>query len=396
MTSIPLPKGFSLSRAQAGFKTPDRYDLALLVSEIPAAAAGVFTTALFQAAPVQIGREMLRERQTARAVLINAGQANACTGSEGLIRCRRTMELVAAGTGLSPKDILPASTGVIGAQLNLDAWMKAVPELTKGLGKASLEDFASAIMTTDSFPKFASEEVSLSSGTVSLAGVAKGAGMICPNMATMLSTVFSDVEVERKAWQAMFERAVQLTFNRATVDGDTSTNDTLYGLANGASGVTASSREDLLLLEEALVRVLSRLAYMLVQDGEGATKVMHIKVTGARTAEDAEKAARAVGHSQLVKTAMYGKDANWGRIVAALGRSGACFNPAEVRVNLCGVELFKNEQPTTVDFDALLKEPLAQRDLDLDIVLGTGHGEYFLLASDLTHEYVSINADYRS
>ena len=393
--TMPLPQGFALAVASAGFKTPGRKDLAAAVSDRPATAAAVFTKALFKAAPVQAGAAIIAGRGEARAVLINTGQANACTGDEGLANCRATQELLAQTLGLDPLDILPASTGVIGAQLKMDAFRAAMPELKAHLGKASLEDYARAIMTTDAFPKFYVERLGIGGKDVLLAGAAKGAGMICPNMATMLCTLLCDAEIERGAWQAMLGRAVDRTFNRATVDGDTSTNDTVYALANGASGVRVRG-EDLALLEEAVSRVLADLAYKLVQDGEGATKVMHIRVTGARDAADAERAARTVGHSQLVKTAMYGKDANWGRIVAALGRSGAAFDPALVRVSLCGVELFRNEQPTDLDFDALLKEPLEQRDIHIDIALGGGTGEYELLASDLTHEYVNINADYRS
>ncbi len=390
-----IPKGFRLAVASAGFKTPGRKDLALAVSDSSASAAGVFTTNLFKAAPVLVGQDIVKRKQSARAVLINTGQANACTGSQGLANCKRAAALTALAAGLEAHDILPASTGVIGAQFSMSLWEKAVPALAANLGTATLEDFASAIMTTDSFPKYAGERLDFNGKSVLLAGVAKGAGMICPNMATMLSMLLCDAFVAPEDWQAMFRRAVDKTFNRATVDGDTSTNDTLYGLANGASGVTVTGR-DLEVLEAALTRVLADLAYKLVRDGEGATKVMHIAVTGAPSDKDAEIAARTVGHSPLVKTAMYGKDANWGRIVCALGRSGVHFNPEEVRVALCGVELFKNGQPTDLDFDALLKEPLEQRDLPLDISLGTGPGAYSLLASDLTHEYVSINADYRS
>ena len=393
--SIAIPKGFRLAVASAGFKKPGRKDLALVVSDIPASSAGVFTTNLFQAAPVVVGKETLARRTTARAVLINTGQANACTGNKGLDNCRATMALVGAAAKLDPGDILPASTGVIGAQLKMDLWEKAAPEVAAGLGTASVEDFAAAIMTTDAFPKYAGEVLELGGGRVTLAGVAKGAGMICPNMATMLAMVLCDAAVEPEGWRAMFRRAVEATFNRATVDGDTSTNDTLYGLANGASGARAANK-DLEVLEAALTRVLADLAYKLVQDGEGATKVMHISVTGAASDKDADLAARAVGHSPLVKTAMYGKDANWGRIICALGRSGADFNPSDVDVALCGVELFKSGQPTDLDFDALLKDPLEQRDLSIDISLGAGPGRYTLLASDLTPEYVSINANYRS
>ena len=392
---IAIPKGFRLAVASAGFKKPGRSDLALALSDFPASSAGVFTTNLFKAAPVVVGQELLGRKTTARAVLINTGQANACTGDKGLENCRITMALVGAAAKLDPEDILPASTGVIGADLKMDLWEKAAPTVAANLGTASVEDFATAIMTTDAFPKYAGEVLEFGNGSVTLASVAKGAGMICPNMATMLSLVLCDAAVEPEAWRAMFRRAVDLTFNRATVDGDTSTNDTLYGLANGASGVRAIGA-DLEALEAALTRVLADLAYKLVEDGEGATKVMHISVRGAASNKDAAIAARAVGHSPLVKTAMYGKDANWGRIICALGRSGVAFNPGDVDVALCGVELFKGGQPTDLDFDALLKEPLKQRDIGIDISLGAGPGTYTLLASDLTPEYIAINADYRS
>jgi glutamate N-acetyltransferase/amino-acid N-acetyltransferase len=395
MSSIQ-PEGFLYGTAAAGFKTAGRRDLALVLSETPAATAGVFTRNLFQAAPVLVGKELISQNRSGRAVLINTGQANACTGTEGLADCRETLELTASALGLATKDILPASTGVIGQRLLLDKWRTAVPKLAENLGRASLEDLAAAIMTTDAFPKFAGEKVALSGGEVALAGVAKGAGMICPDMATTLSLALCDADIAVDDWRSMIAGAVRATFNRVSVDGDTSTNDTLYGLANGASGVRAKGAEDLRLLKEALTRLLDKLAYMLVQDGEGATKVLHIRVSGALTAQDAEKAARTVGHSQLVKTAMYGQDANWGRIVAALGRSGAVFDPEEIRVSLCGVELFRDGRPANPDADELLQEPLKERDLSLEITLGRGEGQYLLLASDLGHEYVNVNADYRS
>ena len=392
---IPSPRGFRLSAAAAGFKKIDRNDLALAVSDFPAVAAGMFTRNLFTAAPVEVGRAILREGAPVRAVLINAGQANACCGEEGLSRCRATLELVGAAAGLEPSAILPASTGVIGEQLNLDAWRKAVHDLAANLGQATVEDFACAIMTTDAFPKYAGETLALDAGQVILTAVAKGAGMICPDMATMLAVVLCDGKVRRIDWQGLFARATEATFNRVSVDGDTSTNDTVYGLANGASGAAIAGR-DLEKLEAALTRILGSLAHMLVRDGEGATKVLRVHVRGADSAADARVAARTVGHSQLVKTAMYGRDANWGRIVAALGRAGVAFNPRNVSVSLCGVELFRAGQPVDSDFDALLRDPLLQRDLPIDISLGSGPVEYVLLASDLTHEYVDINANYRS
>ena len=389
------PKGFRFATVSAGFRKEARPDLALVVSDVPAAAAGVFTTNRFQAAPVIMARELLAARPEARAVVINSGQANACTGDEGLANCRSKMEMVASASALSAHDVLPASTGVIGAQLSMEKWKEAAPRLGAALGQNSPDDFARAIMTTDAFPKIASHELEIAGTTVRLVGMAKGAGMICPNMATMLSVVLCDASVAPEDWQELFRDAVDRTFNRVTVDGDTSTNDTVFGLANGCAGVAVKG-DDLALLGAALTDVLGKLAYMLVQDGEGATKVLRIRISGAISDGDAELAARTVGHSQLVKTAMYGRDANWGRIVAALGRSGATFAPEDVRVVLCGVELFRNGQPNDLDFDTLLREPLKGRDITVDIELGAGNAGYELLASDLTHDYVSCNADYRS
>lgn len=401
---ILLPKGFRLAAANADFrgKKLDRNDLSLAYSDVPAVAAGVFTTNLFKAAPVLVSQAHIADsgKSGIRAVLFNSGQANACTGEQGMENCRRTLEMVStalqnAGETISPAEILPASTGVIGAQMDMNRWEAAVPELAASLGRVDVEGLARAMMTTDAFPKMSGRELKLSGGTVRLAGVAKGAGMICPNMATMLSLVMCDAGVEPDAWRAMFRRAVNATFNRVSVDGDTSTNDSLFGLANGASGVHALP-EELPVLEKVLTEVLGELAYLLVKDGEGATKVIHIHVTGAPTDEDAEKVARTVGHSQLVKTAMFGRDPNWGRIVAAVGRSGADIDPMNLRVRLCGVELFRNGRPTDLDFDALLEAPLRDVDLPLDIVLGSGPGESRLLVSDLSHDYVSLNSDYRS
>ena len=395
---MSLPQGFRLAAAAADFrgKGKTRDDLALVVSDRPAAAAGVFTTNLFRAAPVLVAQEHLaRAPEQIRGILINSGQANACTGGEGMAQCRESLTMVAEATGLNAETLLPASTGVIGALMDMEKWRAAVPDLAASLGHTDLERFARAIMTTDAFPKLAEAEVALDGGTVRLAGVAKGAGMICPNMATMISLVLCDAEVDAAVWRDMFRRAADATFNRVSVDGDTSTNDSLFGLANGASGIRVKE-EELPVLEEALTDILGDLAYMLVKDGEGATKVLHINVTGAASNADAEKVARTVGHSQLVKTAMFGKGPNWGRIVAAAGRSGAVFNPNSLSVQLCGGTLFHDGRPTTDDFDTLLREPLDGTDVTLDICLGDGPGTARLLASDLSHAYVSLNADYRS
>ncbi|MFV0350141.1 MAG: bifunctional glutamate N-acetyltransferase/amino-acid acetyltransferase ArgJ [Halodesulfovibrio sp.] len=389
------PKGYHFSTIEANLKYSGRKDLGLIVSDLPAAAAGVFTTNKFQAAPVVMAKSMLDNRPFARAVMINAGNANACTGEQGLSNCRRTMELVADAVGLMPEEILPASTGVIGMQFNMPKWEAAAAPLAAGLGKSTAEDFSRTIMTTDAFNKIVSRTVEIEGKPVTLLAVAKGAGMICPNMATMLAVFITDAAVEPAMWQKIFRAGVDESFNRVTVDGDTSTNDTVFGLANGASGVTVTEATRPA-MQEAVTAVMREIAYKLVQDGEGATKVIHINVTGAQSKEDAELAARTVGHSPLVKTAMYGRDANWGRIVAALGRSGAQFDPDDVVVTMCGVELFRNGQPTDADFDSMLEPYLKEVDIVLDIELGHGASAYTLLASDLTHKYIDINADYRS
>lgn len=391
-----LPKGFKAGAAAANFKKAGRDDLGLIVSDRPCVLAGMFTRNLFKAAPVLACQEILKTSGTARAVLANSGQANACTGEEGLDNCRATQNMVAEATGLEAQEILPISTGVVGAPLKMDLWRKAVPALAQSLGSRDAEGFTRAFMTTDAFPKFAMREVTLSGGTVRLTVMAKGAGMICPNMATMLCVALTDAAVEREPWQAMFGRAVDKTFNRVSVDGDTSTNDTILGLANGASGVAARTEADLALLEEALTAILGTVSHMLVMDGEGASKVIHISVSGARNDADAELVARSVGHSQLVKTAIYGGDANWGRIVTAVGYSGASFDPAKVGLHLCGVERFRLGRPVNDDQEGTLAELLKARDIAVDINLGDGPGSYTFQASDLGHEYVTLNSDYRS
>jgi glutamate N-acetyltransferase/amino-acid N-acetyltransferase len=391
-----VPKGFVFSVQQAGFRKEGRPDLALVVSDRPCVTAATFTQNAFAAAPVTVARQMLAANRLTRAVVINSGQANACTGETGLINCQTTLQLVAQHTGLAPKEILPASTGVIGSQLHMEKWKEAVPLMAENLGKYSLEDFAKAIMTTDAFPKIAGREARLSAGVVTVAGVAKGGGMICPDMATMLCVLLCDAAVALDDWTELFSRAVTATFNRVSVDGDTSTNDTAYGLANGASGVQANSRTDLELLGQAVEEVLGDLAYMLVKDGEGASKVAHITVSGACDAANAELVARTVGHSPLVKTALYGRDANWGRVVMAIGHSGARFNPQDVRVSICDIEVFAHGQAAQGDFDSALTSALAQHDININITLGNGPGGYILLASDLGQGYIDCNASYRS
>ncbi|EHJ47764.1 arginine biosynthesis bifunctional protein ArgJ [Solidesulfovibrio carbinoliphilus subsp. oakridgensis] len=399
MTSpvIPLPKGFSFATAAAGFKHPGRDDLALVVSDVPAVAAGVFTKNLFQAAPVLVAKKRLSTSGGhARAILVNSGQANACTGQGGIDDCRETLSLVAKATDLSADEILPASTGVIGARLKLDKWKAAVPALAAGLGQTSPVAVAKAIMTTDSFPKIAWGTLTTDAGEVRVMGMAKGAGMIAPNMATMIGLLLCDAKVGSLWWQEAVAAAADRSFNSITVDGDTSTNDCVLALANGASEVAIDSAEGRQALLGVMVEVCQALAYMLIQDAEGGTKILRVKVQGAASHAEAELAARAVGNSPLVKTAFFGRDANWGRIVAALGRSGASFAPEDVSVRIGGVAVFQNGMPVAEDLDALLAPHMRRGEISVDVELGDGPGRYLLLASDLTYDYIKINADYRT
>ena len=399
MGEIPVPRGYKFAAVAAEFKKKDKLDLALIVSETRAVAAGVFTTNLFKAAPVLQCIETLDVLPTARAIVANSGQANACTGDEGRVNCRLTLEMITEFVGCDMVELLPASTGVIGQHLKLDKWRAAMPLLKESLGKATAIDFAKAIMTTDKFPKIAWRRIEVGGKGVRLLGMAKGAGMICPDMATMLGFVICDAAVDPKWWRDALRQAVDQSFNRITVDGDTSTNDCVLALANGASGVdicACDAVDGADKLMEALTDLCQSLAYMIVEDAEGGTKVMRINVVGAADDRQAELAARAVGHSPLVKTAMFGKDANWGRIVAALGRSGAQFDPDQVSVAIGNVTIFDKGRPVAGDMDALLAPMMRKQDVNVSVSLGQGPGEYVLLASDLTHEYVSINADYRT
>lgn len=391
-----LPLGFQASTVEAKFRNKSRKDLGLIYSDRPCVLAALFTRNKFCAAPVLVDREILVKGNPVRAIVANSGQANACTGKKGMENCLEIQKLTAEYLHIKTDEVLLISTGVIGAQFDMEKWHKSLPELCQLSPLADAEGFTRAFMTTDAFPKFASREIELSNGRIRLTVMAKGAGMICPNMATMLCVVLTDALLQKAEWQGMFERAVNRTFNRVSVDGDTSTNDTILGLANGASGIAFANSKDEEMLEKALTDILAKVSYMLVQDGEGASKVIHISVKGAANDGEAKKVARAVAASQLVKTAIYGGDANWGRIINAAGYSGAEFNPEEVGLYLCGIERFRDGQPVNDDMEARLAELLRNKDIEVSIILGKGPGSYDMLSSDLGHEYVTLNSDYRS
>jgi glutamate N-acetyltransferase/amino-acid N-acetyltransferase len=314
-------KGFKAAAVAAGIKKAGGLDLALIFSDREAVAAGVFTTNKVKAAPVVLSQEHVR-RGKARAIIANAGNANACTGRAGFLAAKRTAEIAAGELGIEPEEVLVASTGVIGAPLNGDLISQAMPGLARGLSADGLPDAVRAIMTTDSFPKMAQFEGLASGKSFKIAGIAKGAGMIMPDMATMLCFVVTDVAIDGALLRKSLSTAVARSFNRITVEGDTSTNDTVFVLANGLAGNGPMDGHDSEMFEKGLTSVLGRLATMVVKDGEGATKLITIHVKGAASGRDALNAARTVANSALVKTAFYGQDPNWGRIMAALGRAG--------------------------------------------------------------------------
>lgn len=392
---IPTPKGFRFAVVEAGFKYSGRGDLTAIISNTPCVWAAALTRNLFQAAPVLVIKERLNSGTPVHGAVINAGQANACTGNQGLADCRYSLEITAQALGLEASNLLPLSTGVIGDGIRMKSWENALPRLRDELGQCSALDAAQAIMTTDKYPKLAWRILNLTAGEFRVLGIAKGAGMICPNMATMLGIIICDAGVDQAWWRKTLRACVDKSFNRITVDGDTSTNDTVLALANAQAGALAA-RKELDALANALGQVCCELADLIVRDAEGGTKVIHVRVKGGKNNRQAELAARAVGHSPLVKTAMYGQDPNWGRIVAALGRSEAEFDPAQVSVALAGQTIFHQGAPVPMDWDNLLAAALRRQDLELEISLGSGRGSYVLLASDLTEEYIRINAKYRT
>ena len=392
---VTAAAGFTANGVAAGLKSRG-LDLALVVSDRPATVAGVFTANRFSAAPVVYNRE-IAAAGSARAVIVNSGNANACTGEQGLADVHRTAETVAGALDITKQKIVVSSTGVIGRRLPVVKICDAVAGLVDGLSRDGGGKAAEAIMTTDTVPKETAVHLEIGGVTVTVGGMAKGAGMIAPNMATMLAFITTDAAIESGPLDDALRVAVGRSFNCISVDGDSSTNDTVIVLANGAAGgdaiVSGSAEYDR--FSEALDQVCRELALMLVRDGEGATKVIEVHVTGARDGEDARRAARAVAESLLVKTAMFGADANWGRIACAVGYSGAHLDPAGVAVHIGDVEVMRGGEVASYreeDAAAVVKKS----EVPIRIELGIGDGEATFWSCDLTYDYVKINADYRT
>ncbi|MFQ3611783.1 MAG: bifunctional glutamate N-acetyltransferase/amino-acid acetyltransferase ArgJ [Fimbriimonadales bacterium] len=390
---VNFPRGFKSAGIYAGIKKPGLLDLALIVSETPATVAGMFTTNHACAAPVRWSKQVVN-CGTAHAIIANSGNANCLTGEQGLRDAERMAALVAQRLGCETIQVVVASTGVIGVPLPMHAIETALPKLFENLSDGDDRATADAIMTTDSFSKRASLEIETPDGTVRLGGIAKGAGMIAPKMATMLAFLTTDAEMDAPSLQACLRRVVERTFNCITVDGDTSTNDMVIALANGASGVRLSE-QGLDAFEAGLYQVCEYLAKRIVRDGEGATRIFAVHVVDAESFEQARQIARTIAESQLVKTAIHGGDPNWGRIIAAAGRAGVPFDPERTHLSLQGVPVFANGRPLSYDEDALVQQ-LQTEEVEMTLSLGMGHAQATFWASDLTAEYVKINAHYRT
>ena len=392
---VAAPNGFRAAGVACGIKASGRPDLALIVADTPASAAGVFTTNLAQAAPVLVSRRHLdAARGTARAIVVNSGCANACTGSDGLRDAEEMARLAAERVASDPSAVLVASTGVIGVKLNMRSVARGIDEAARSLSPDGGPSAARAIMTTDPFPKEASFEVHADAGTFRVGGIAKGSGMIEPMMATMLGFVTTDAAVAPDLLQRALKAAVDDTFNAITVDGECSTNDCVFALANGASGVTLTG-SDYPFLVDALRTVCEPLAIGIVRGGEGATKLVTIRVVGGASNEDARRAARAIANSPLVKTAVHGGDPNWGRLVAVMGRSGAAFTLEKAAVRIGGIELFRDGTP----YDERAEQAagyLKGNEIEIEVDLGAGEGRSHMWTCDLSADYVRINAEYRT
>jgi glutamate N-acetyltransferase/amino-acid N-acetyltransferase len=390
-----MVQGFKASAVKAGLKKDKELDLALIVSERETAVAGVFTTNKVVAAPVILTREHTKNGR-ARAIIANAGNANACTGKAGFNDARRIAELVADKLGIGSDEVLVASTGVIGQPLNVDRIAQALPALVERLSPDGIPTAAQAIMTTDSFAKISHFEGHAGGRPYRILGVAKGAGMIMPNMATMLCFIVSDIRIDSHDLNGVLSSSVETTFNRITVDGDTSTNDTVLVMANGMAGNTALTEADSKGFARGLETVMGELAQMIVRDGEGATKVIHMEIKGAHSASDALKAVRTVGNSSLVKTACYGQDPNWGRIMAALGRADIAMDEEKVDIWVNDILIVSAGLGKGQEAEKKATEIMVNKEYTITIHLHQGDFEDRIITCDLTHEYVSINASYRT
>ncbi|MBW1795084.1 MAG: bifunctional glutamate N-acetyltransferase/amino-acid acetyltransferase ArgJ [Deltaproteobacteria bacterium] len=387
--------GFVAGAVAAGLRKDGNKDLGMIFSEVPACAAGVFTTNQVQAAPVLFDKERIKSGRC-QAIVANSGNANACTGKRGIEDAEAVARSAATALGIPEELVLVASTGVIGRHLNVSVIETAMPKLAGQLNAAGLYDVAQAIITTDTFPKTVSKQSSIGDKTFTVAAVAKGAGMILPDMATMLCFVCTDIGAEPHLLGQALKDAVTASFNAITVDGDTSTNDTVLLLANGLSGLNLKEAACAAAFQKILNEVLFALALQIVRDGEGATKLVSIQVKGTSSKADATTVAYTVANSPLVKTALFGEDANWGRIMAAVGRAGVPINPHTIDIYFDDVCMVKDGLGCGEETEAAATTVLKADHFTITIDLRLGSEAATIHTCDLSTDYVRINADYRS
>lgn len=395
VTGITAPKGFKSAGIHCGIKKSKK-DLALIYSELPATAAGVFTTNKVLAAPVLVCKGFLNSSNSFHAIIINSGNANACTGKLGLENAYKMADETAQRLKIKSNQVFVSSTGVIGEQLPMDKIIKGINHIVESIEDGNDLATAQAIMTTDTFPKLFNKTFLIDGKEVSIGGIAKGSGMIHPNMATMLAFITTDAKIDKETLQKLLKKITDLTFNKIVVDGDTSTNDMVLMLANGASNVEIiDETENYKIFEKNLYELLKKLSIDIVKDGEGATKLVEINVEGALSDADADKAARQVALSPLVKTAIHGEDANWGRIIAAVGYSGIEFNPDLFELEINEVPILKQNYEVTLP-NELANQTLKSSEVKIRINLNAGNGKATIWTCDFSEEYVKINGSYRS
>ena len=389
--------GFKAGAVEAAIKKPGRLDISLIYSEVPAVSAAVFTKNKVKAAPVLL--DMLAARKkTARAIIANSGNANACNGGQGMRDALETAHLAGEALGIDTSDVFVASTGVIGNPMPMGRVKDGIKKLPGALREDGFGDAARGIMTTDTFQKVCGVREKVGGKDITVVGIAKGSGMINPDMATMLCFVATDAEITKKALKSALKGAVDTSFNCITVDGDTSTNDTVVVLANGLAKnkIIEEGGAGYAKFSAALEAVLLSLAKMIVKDGEGATKFVEVEVTGAADAPDAKKAAKAIANSPLVKTALFAADPNWGRIAAAAGYSGAKMDPDALEIWFDGVQIVKRGLGTGIKAESEAAKVLKKAGYRIKVALGAGKAHARVYTTDFSYDYVKINAEYRS
>lgn len=401
-TGITSPKGFMAAGDHVGIKKFKK-DLGIIYSEKPAICSAVFTKNVVKAAPLKLAIKVLSENRYISAIAINSGNANACTGEQGYLDAVDSSRTLASCLNLSENEVLVSSTGVIGQLLNREKLLQGIKDVSGKLSKSEKadDDCANAIMTTDTFKKQITVEIEIEGKTVTISGIAKGSGMIHPNMATMLGFLTTDANITPEMLDKAFKSNIDDSFNMITVDGETSTNDTCLILANGMAENKLIDKEDenYQKFKSAIEYVTKYLAKQIVMDGEGATKFLEVNIKGAYSKEDAKILAKAILTSELVKTAFFGKDANWGRVLSAMGASGVIFNPDKVKISFRNeigeVDLYENGVPYNFDEEFALKI-LELREIKIDVTLSEGDAEITGWGCDLSYEYVRINAEYRT